>query len=171
MLFTNTSSRARDSGLRSTACAMRLPIIETRPPLAELSMMTLKPCGSSFVPSFVGCIESLSGSEKMLLLSVMLSCGPQMLATSSSAQLNVQWSMTTFVTGTDVLPSSLSASRFSGSGPLRSSPGRTRRCCTSTFEPWILSPAPLIVMPGDGAVCPAIVIGPLRISRSSVSLM
>ena len=35
----------------------------------------------------------------MLLEKVMLSCGPQALAISSMAQLNEQWSMTTFFTG------------------------------------------------------------------------
>ena len=63
------------------------------------------------------CSESLSGSEKMLLENVMLSCGPQTLATSSIDQLNEQWSMTTFLTGLASLPSILSESRLSGSGP------------------------------------------------------
>ena len=51
------------------------------------------------VAVLVDVIDSLSGSEKMLLLKVMLSCGPQTLAISSIAQLNVQWSMTMLLTG------------------------------------------------------------------------
>ena len=110
-------------------------------------------------------MDSLSGSAKMLLLNVMLSCGPQTLAVSSSAQLNEQWSMTMLRTGFAVVPSILSESRLSGSGPLTSSPARTRRCWMSTSDAWILMPAPRIMMPGDGAVWPAMVMKLLRIDE------
>jgi hypothetical protein len=107
----------------------------------------------------------------MLLLNVMLSCGPQTLAISSMDQLNEQWSMTTFVTGFDEVPSSLSESRFAGSGPFVSSPARTRRCWIRMCEAWMRIAAPRIMMPGDGAVCPAIVRRSLRIMRSAVRRM
>ena len=107
----------------------------------------------------------------MLLENVMLSCGPQMLATSSIAQLNEQWSMTMFLTGLASLPSILSESRLSGSGPTGSSPTRTRMCWISTSEAWMRSAPPRIMMPGDGAVWPAMVSLLLRIIRSAVRRM
>src|SRR6187402_352543 len=79
--------------------------------------------------------------------------------------------MTMFFTGFVELPSILSASRLSGSGPLGSSPGRTRMCWMSTSDAWILSPAPRIMMPGEGAVWPAIVMKLLRKVRSDVRRM
>ena len=62
----------------------------TRPPVGLLPNNTPKPCGSMPVPSSVGWIDRLSGSEKMLLEKVMLSCTPQTLAVSSTAQLKEQ---------------------------------------------------------------------------------
>ena len=60
-----------------------------RPPLALVPSSTPKPCFCG-LPSSLRCSDSLSGSAKMLLENVMLSCGPQTLAFSSMAQLKVQ---------------------------------------------------------------------------------
>ena len=69
------------------------------------------------------------------------------------------------------VPSILSASRLAGSGPVGSSPMRKRRCWMSTSEVWILNAAPRIMMPGDGAVWPAMVSLPLRMVTSLVSVI
>ncbi len=60
----------------------------------------------------------------------------------------------------------LSASRFSGVWPSGSSPGRTRICCTRTSDVAMCSPPPRSMIPGDGAVCPAIVMFGFLMLRS-----
>ena len=138
-------------------CANRFPTIVMLSAARRAAEQHAEPVFLVADPSSCGGWTRCSGSAKMLLLNVMLSCGPQVLAISSMAQLNEQWSMTTFVTGLIALPSSLSASRFAGSGPLVSSPVRTRMCWIRMCEAWMLIAAPRIMMPGDGAVWPAIV--------------
>ena len=49
-----------------------------------------------------------------------------------------------------------------------SSPGRTFICCINTLLASVLIPAPLMIIPGDGAVCPAIVRKGLVILRALV---
>ena len=86
-------------------------------------------------------------------------------------QLNEQWSMTTLRAGFDSVPPISSESRLSGSGPFGSSPVRTRMCWMSTSDVVIRMPAPRIMMPGEGAVWPAMRSCELRMMRSEVNLI
>ena len=79
--------------------------------------------------------------------------------------------MTMFLTGLVAVPSILSESRLAGSGPIGSSPVRTRMCWTSTSDAWMRNAAPRIMMPGEGAVWPAMVMLFQRIIRSAVMRM
>jgi hypothetical protein len=79
-----------------------------------------------------------------------------MLATSSMAQLNEQWSMTTFFTGLASVPSILSASRLSGSAQ-RIVAEAHADVLNEDVRRWMRIAAPRIMMPGDGAVCRAMV--------------